>query len=104
MTATIARSFAALVVAAAFTAGAHAEYRCDPAPSWMDRSACEAADKSPADLRRFVQRMDWNRVNLQFSDYVNEKTAQKWDAQSRQRSAQKDSFEDTQKVASNERR
>ncbi len=104
MTASTARISAALVLATAFTAGAHAEYRCDPAPSWMDRSACEAADKSPADLRRFVQRMDWNRVNLQFSDYVDIRTAQKWDAQTRQRSAQKDAIEDTQRVASNERR
>lgn len=104
MTATIARSFAVLVVAAAFTAGAQAEYRCDPAPTWMDRSACEAADKSPTDLRRFIQRMEWNRTNLKFSHYVDPKTQQKWDAQSPQRSAQRDSLEQAQKVASNERR
>ena len=103
MTATITRSSAVLVVAAAFTAGAHAEYRCDPAPTWVDRSACEAADKSPADLRRFIQRMEWIRVNLKFSHYVDPKTEQKWDAQSPQRSATKESLEQAQKVASNER-
>jgi hypothetical protein len=104
MTATIARSSAVFVVAAAFSAGALAEYRCDPAPSWVDRTACEAADKSASDLRRFVQRMEWHRVNLQFWNYVNDKTAQKWDEQSRQRSAQNNIIEDTPKVASNERR
>jgi hypothetical protein len=104
MTATIIRNSAVLVVAAAFTAGAQAEYRCDPAPTWMDRSACEAADKSAADLRRFIQRMDWNRVNLKFSHYVDPRTEQKWDAQRPQRSAQNDSLDQAQKLASNERR
>jgi hypothetical protein len=104
MTSTIARCSAVLVIAAAFCASAQAEYRCDPAPTWMDRSACEAADKSPADLRRFIQRMDWNRVNLKFSHYVDPKTEQKWDAQRPQRSAQYDSPEQVQRIASNERR
>jgi hypothetical protein len=48
--------------------------------------------------------MEWNRTNLKFSHYVDPKTQQKWDAQSLQRSAQKDSLEQAQKVASNERR
>ena len=75
MTAKTTRLTTALFVAAAFTASANAEYRCDPAPSWMDRAACEAADKSPDALRQFVQRMDRNRINLEFADYVDLKTS-----------------------------
>jgi hypothetical protein len=104
MTATTTRFASALVLAAAFTASAQAEYRCDTAPSWVDRSACQAADQGPDALRRFVQNMNSIRINIQFSDYVNEQRANSWDAQRGKVAAQKQTVEDTQKVASNERR
>jgi hypothetical protein len=89
----------AAFVAAAFAASASAEYRCERAPSWMDRAACEAADKSPDALRQFVQRMDRNRVNLEFADYVDLKTVQRWQAEERRLAEQNDA---APKVASNE--
>ncbi len=104
MIATTTRIASALVLAAAFTASAQAEYRCDTAPSWVDRSACQAADQGPDALRRFVQNMNSIRINIQFSDYVNEQRANSWEAQSRKTAAQKDPVADTQKVASNEKR
>lgn len=90
MTATMTRVSVAVLFATTFTAAAHAEYRCAPAPSWMDQRACEAAEKSPVALRRFVQRMDYNRVNLKFSEYVSDATVRTWEEQSRQTAAQKD--------------
>ncbi len=58
MTARIARLSSALFVAAAFTASAHAEYRCDSPQTWVDRDACKAAEQSPTALRRFVENMN----------------------------------------------
>ena len=104
MTATPTRIASALVLAAAFTASAQAEYRCDNAPSWIDRSACQAADQGPDALRRFVQNMNSIRINIQFADYVNEQRADAWDAQRRKMAAQEQNVENAQKVASNERR
>jgi hypothetical protein len=91
----------AAFVAATFAASASAEYRCDPAPSWMDRAACEAADKSPDALRQFVQRMDSNRINLKFADYVDLRTVQRWQAEERRLAEQKDT---APKIARNEAR
>ncbi len=104
MTATTTRIASALVLAAAFTASAQAEYRCATAPSWIDRSACQAADQGPDELRRFVQNMNSIRINIQFADYVDEQRANSWDAQRRKMASQKDAVEDTQKVASNAQR
>lgn len=102
MTSRLVRYSSALAVAAAFSAGAHAEYRCDVPPSWVDRSACAAADRGPNELRRFVQSMNTLRINIQFMDYVNVQKADAWDAQRRQRSAQT-TTDDAQKVASSTR-
>ena len=64
-----------LAIAAAFTAAAHAEYRCNPPQSWVDREACKAAAKSSDELRRFVQLMNSMRINIRFLDYVEDDTA-----------------------------
>ncbi len=103
MTASLTRISSALVVAAAFTANAHAEYRCDPAPTWVDRYACKAAEQGPTELRRFVQNMSSLRINLQFADYVDMKTAQNWEEKRRQTAEQNKAAEDA-KLASSERR
>jgi hypothetical protein len=92
----------AAFVAGAFAASANAQYRCDPAPSCMDRAACKAADKSPDALRQFVQRRDRNRVNLEFADYVNLKTAQRWQAEERRLAEAKVGHDSAPKVARNE--
>lgn len=104
MTATTTRISAALILAAAFTASAQAEYRCDSPPSWVDRNACQAAGQGPTDLRRFVQTMNTLRINVLFYDYVNEETAKAWDVQRRQAAAKKDTVEESQKMASNSQR
>jgi hypothetical protein len=67
----------------------------------MDKRACEAAEKSPDALRRYVQSMDRIRVNLEFSDYVNAATAKAWEERS-QLAAQKEA--EAVKVARNEKR
>jgi hypothetical protein len=92
----------AAFVAAALAASANAEYRCDPAPRWMDRAACEAAAQGPEALRRYVESMNAIRINLQFADYVDLKTAQRWQAEERQLAAQKEANDSAQKVARNE--
>lgn len=92
----------AAFVAGAFAASANAEYRCDPAPSWMDRVACEAADKSPDALRQFAQRMDRNRVNLAFADYVDLKTVQRWQAEVRRLAEAKNGHDSAPNVTRNE--
>jgi hypothetical protein len=58
---------------------AHAEYRCDPPPTQLDRGACKAAAESPAALRQYVQRVQPIR-NLRFDDYVNDATVVAWEA------------------------
>ena len=90
MTAKMTRVSVAVLFATAFTAAAHAEYRCDAAPSFMDQRACEAAEKSPDALRQYIQSMDRIRVNLEFSDYVNAATVRAWEEQSRQLAEQKE--------------
>lgn len=101
MNATITRYSSVLLFAGAFAAGAHAEYRCDPAPSPIDQRACDAAKQGPDSLRRFVERWDSKMSNLYFPDYVDAKTAQSWDA--KQALAQPAS-EDGVKLASSEKR
>lgn len=78
MTTTLSRASVAIIVATAFTA-AHAEYRCDPAPNWVDRAACQAAREGPHELRRFVEAMNSIRISIRFEDYVNLATAQSWE-------------------------
>ena len=80
MTATTTRISAVLVLAAAFTASANAEYRCAAASSGLDKRACDAAEQGPDALRRFVYRWDHQMSNLMFSDYVDAKTARAWEA------------------------
>jgi hypothetical protein len=101
MNASPSRISAAIALAVACSASAHAEYRCDPAPTVFDRQACAAAAQSPEALRRFIESMDSIRVNLQFSDYVDERTVQRWESQQRALAEQKDSSESAQKVAAN---
>lgn len=87
MFATILRTTAAALVAAAFSTGAHAEYRCNPAKSWVDREACKAASQGPDELRLYIQAMNSIRINVQFSDFVDLKTAQAWEARERELAA-----------------
>ncbi len=89
MNAIISRIPSALILSLAFTASAQAEYRCDPAPTWIDQRACKAAEESPQALRQFVQRMRWI-TNLRFEDYVNENTALAWESTKRQQAAQQE--------------
>ena len=70
----------ATVLLAFVTAGASAEYRCNPAPTSIDQRACNAAKEGPDALRHFVSRMQ-SIVNLSFADYVNQETLVAWDAQ-----------------------
>lgn len=84
---------------AAVAAAANADYRCDAPPSWVDRDACAAADQGPVALRRFVEQMNSLRINIQFADYVNESTAQKWDSTRRQAQLQENKQGDKQEVA-----
>lgn len=102
MTIRLIRNFSVLLAAAAFTAGAHAEYRCDPAPTWVDRAACKAAEEGPDALRRFVQGMGWIRINIEFADYVDQRTAQNWET--KRQMAERNEPVDAQKVASSEKR
>ncbi len=85
------------VLAAAFAPGAQAEYRCDPAPSWVDREACKAAGENARELRRFVEKMNSIRVNIRFADYVNQATADSWN---RATMAARTRTEDEPKLAS----
>ena len=101
MFATILRTTAAALVAAAFSTGAQAEYRCNPAPTWVDREACKAARQGPDELRRYGQRMGWMRINLKFADYVDLKTARDWDARAPQQAARQPA---TASVAADARR
>jgi len=83
MTSTALRICPAVLLAAAFTASANAEYRCAPAPTAIDQRACDAAEQGPDALRRYVQRWDKQIASLKFSDYVDAKTAQSWEAEGR---------------------
>jgi len=73
----LALSTVAIACAAPWVA--HAEYRCDPPPTSIDRRACEAAAESPAALRQYIQRVQGIR-NLQFDDYVNKESVLAWEA------------------------
>lgn len=101
MTAKMTRVSVAILFATAFAASAQAEYRCDQAPSFVDQRACEAADKGPDALRRYVESMASIRVNLNINDYVNAATVKAWDERS-ELAARQD--EETLKVASSETR
>jgi hypothetical protein len=85
------------VLAAAVVPSAQAEYRCDPAPSWVDREACRAAAESARELRLFVEKMNSIRVNIRFADYVNQATADSW---SRNKMAARTRTEEEPKLAS----
>ena len=61
---------------------ASAEYRCNPPPTRIDRNACQAAAEGPQALRLYVQRMRW-LTTIQFSNYVNQKTLDAWEAAKR---------------------
>ncbi len=102
MTANATRLSAAVFLTVAFSS-ANAEFRCASAQNWPDRAACEAADRGPEALRRFVENMNTLRINLRFADYVDLKTAQRWEMQARQVAEQKQAAEDAQ-VASNAKR
>lgn len=103
MNRTLTRISSSVVLGIACVATAHAEYRCDPSPTWIDQRACKAAEESPQALRQFVQRMRWF-TNLQFSDYVNETTAQEWEAKKRDVATQKKSDDSSIIIASSEPR
>lgn len=90
MFATFLRTTTAAFAVAAFSTGAHGEYRCNPPPSWVDREACKAATQGPDELRRFIQRMGWMRINLGFADYSDAKTAQDWNARPRQQALRRE--------------
>jgi hypothetical protein len=102
MTATALRICPALILAAAFTASANAEYRCAPAPTALDQRACEAAEQGPDALRRYVQRWDKQISSLKFSDYVDMKTSRSWETRSQ--AARQPDADARVKVASSEPR
>ena len=56
----------------------YAEYRCNPAPTAIDRRACEAAKQGPDALRQYVQRVRPIQ-SLDMNDYVNEATLLAWE-------------------------
>jgi hypothetical protein len=99
MTATTTRISAVLVLAAAFTASAQAEYRCGSAPIGLDKRACAAAEQGPAALRRFVYSWDRQMASLRFSDYVDANTQRAWEAKAKL--ARQQNTEASVKVASN---
>jgi hypothetical protein len=66
---------------------AQARYLCDAPPTPLDARACAAAQKGPAALRQFIQRVQ-SIQNLQFSDYVDEATDVAWAAQKSRRPAE----------------
>ncbi len=82
MNVTMIRVSAAALFATAFSATAYAEYRCDPAPSWVDQRACEAATQGPDALRQYVESMNSIRVNLKMNDYVRPETVKAWEERS----------------------
>lgn len=70
-----------ILIALLATTGAHAGYRCDPAPTApnaIDRRACEAAKQGPDALRQLVQRLRPIQL-LDMNDYVNEATLLAWE-------------------------
>ncbi len=83
MTTTVSRVIAVVLFSAAGMGSAKAEYRCDPPPTRIDRNACQAATDGPRALRQYVQRMRW-LTTIQFSDYVNQRTIDAWEAMRRE--------------------
>ena len=73
---TLRLSASLLVLLAA--SSVHAEYRCEPARTRIDRRACEAAQQGPEALRQYVQRMR-PIESLDMNDYVNEATLLAWE-------------------------
>jgi len=102
MNVTISRICIAAFFAMSFGISANAEYRCTPAQSPLDQRACAAAEQGPDALRRFVERWDSKMSNLYFSDYVDAKTAQSWDAKGRDLTSRTPRYHE--QVASSERR
>lgn len=82
MTTTASRVAAVVLLSAAGIGSSQAEYRCDPPPTRIDRMACQAAAEGPQALRQYVQRMRW-LTTIQFSDYVNQRTIDAWEAMKR---------------------
>lgn len=68
----------AVLVTLLAASSVHAEYRCEPARSPIDRGACEAAKQGPDALRQFVQRVRPIQ-SLDMNDYVNEATLLAWE-------------------------
>ena len=101
MSTTLSRVSSALIVSVAFAATAHAEYRCDPAPTWIDQRACTAAEESPQALRQFVQRMRWI-TNLRFEDYVDQNTVLAWESKQRELAAQQEAEDSVLIIAGSE--
>ena len=85
MTTTASRAIAVVLLSVVGMGSAKAEYRCDPAPTRIDRNACRAAADGPQALRQYVQRMRW-LTTIQFSDYVNQRTIDAWEAMKRETS------------------
>ena len=101
MTARALRICPALVLAAAFTASANAEYRCASPSNSVDQRACAAAEQGPDALRRYVQSWDKQIAGLQFSSYVDINTERAWEAKAQ---AARTPATDKTQVASTERR
>ena len=101
MNSTISHISSALILSLAFTASAHAEYRCDPPPTWIDQRACKAAEESPQALRQFVQRMRWI-TNLRFEDYVDQNTVLAWESKQRELAAQQEAEDSVLIIAGSE--
>ena len=78
MTLNTVRIASIALLATGVSAAAHAEYRCNPAPTWADRASCEAAAQGPTELRRQVQAMNTLRINQRFEHYVNDATLARW--------------------------
>lgn len=84
MRTTVFRCAAVLVAGSISTSIAHAQYRCSPISSPVDRAACVAAEQGPDALRRHIERMRAINTPLYFYDYVNEARVQAWDEKERQ--------------------
>ena len=83
MASIVTRSALGILLVAGITATAQAEYRCDPAPTFRDRRACEAAQEGPQALRRYLLQMSWHGHSMQMQDYVSPAIAERWEALAR---------------------
>lgn len=75
----------ALLLTLLAASSVQAEYRCSPAPTSIDRRACEAAKQGPDALRQFVQRMRPIQ-SLDMNHYVNDATLLAWQQLEQQKS------------------